>query len=45
MNLNQIRNETNMLLFKENFNQQDWNNVYVSNDVHEALDSFSTWAL
>ena len=40
MNLIQIRNETNMLLLKERLNQQDWNSVYVSNDVHEAYDSF-----
>ena len=40
MNLIQIRNETNMLLFKEKLNQQDCNSVYVSNDVHEAYDSF-----
>ena len=37
MNLIQIRNVTDMLLFEEKFNQQDWNSVYVSNDVHEAL--------
>ena len=40
MNLIQIGNETNMLLFKEKLNQQDWNSVSVSNDVHEAFDSF-----
>ena len=32
-----------MLLFKVKLNKQDWNSVYVSNDVHEAFDSF--WGL
>ena len=39
MNHVQVRKDTNMLLFKEKLNHQDWNRVSVSNDVHEAYNS------